>query len=260
LRGEADIVIGDRQTQTITEFSPVKKLLQRVGSWTIRKLSGASEVKDAISGFRAYSRHAASRIYLANSYSYAIESIIQAGKRGLRIVSIPLKTNPKTRPSRLFHSIRGFVARSGTTLLRSYLLYEPLKVFNLMAAFSLFIGTGLGGRFIYLEFTDQANSHTLSLILTGFFFIEGLFLAALGMVTDHIAANRKLLEELVWREKAVRQRLLDSTLGVGTLDWDSTHLIAEALPQLNENKAPATAGKYLDDAMPQLTIATSRSE
>ena len=121
IKGEADIVIGDRQTQTISEFSSLKKLLQRMGSWAVTSLSGAREINDAVSGFRAYSRYAASRTYLTNSFSYTIETIIQASKRGLRVVSVPITTNGKTRPSRLFRSIRGFVARSLTSLVRSYL-------------------------------------------------------------------------------------------------------------------------------------------
>jgi glycosyltransferase involved in cell wall biosynthesis len=242
VRGEADLVVGDRQTHLVSEFSPLKKILQRSGSWAVKKLSGASEVKDAVSGFRAYSRYAASRLYLTNSYSYTIESLIQSAKRGLRIISVPINTNPKTRPSRLFRSIRGFVVRSGTTLVKSYLLYEPLKTFFMVAGAAAVIGVALGSGFVFLQFSDPAGSHLLWLVLTILFLAGSVVLGSFGLLADHVAANRKLLEELVWREKASSHGLLNSTLGAGTLRRDADFSVAEVLsfPQQREVAAPAS--------------------
>jgi glycosyltransferase involved in cell wall biosynthesis len=261
LRGEADIVIGDRQTQTVTEFSHLKKLLQRVGSWAVRELSGAQGVKDAVSGFRAYSRYAASRNYLTNSYSYTIESVIQAGKRGLRIVSVPIITNPKTRPSRLFRSIRGFVARSGTTLIRSYFMYEPLRTFTLGASLSIGAGLVSGGSLIYFVVTNPSGTHVLALSLTVAFIMGGVLLATIGVLADHIAANRKLLEELVWREKAASRGLFDFTLGLGTApSRQADYLIPEATSIPEQAPVEAGIGSRLDGGVYELAAPPAHRE
>ena len=218
LKGKADLTIGDRQTQTIQEFSLVKKLLQRWGSWSVRKLSGVPNVPDAVSGFRAYSRYSASRIYVTSTYSYTIESIIQAGRRGLRIESVPIHTNPKTRPSRLHRGIIRFVARSGLTLLRSYAMYEPLRTFILIGLLSFLAGTAVGARFLYFWISGDGEGHVQSLILGSTLMASGLIFATLGILADLIATNRRMLEELMWREKATRRGLLESTHGNGTLN------------------------------------------
>lgn len=230
MKGEADIAIGDRQTQTVAEFSATKKLLQQVGSWLVRKLSGAAEVKDAVSGFRAYSRYAASRICLTNSYSYTIESLIHASKRGLRIVSVPITSNPKTRPSRLMKNIRSFVARSGAILVKSYLLYEPLKFFTVMGALSFTVGSVLGILLIYYQMTGSIGNHILTTVLSVTFLASGLFLPLIGLLGEHIGANRKLLEELVWREKLGNRGLLNSVPETGLYIQNSDLVITEALP------------------------------
>ena len=128
----------------------------------VRVLSGATSVLDAVSGFRAYSRYAASRIYLTSSYSYTIESVIQAGKGGLRIQSVPVRTNPKTRPSRLYRHLFGYISRSMATLIRSYALYEPLKIFFLIGMLSFLVGLGLGGRFVYFVLSGEGQGHVQS--------------------------------------------------------------------------------------------------
>ena len=215
LDGRADITIGDRQTQTISEFSSAKKILQRLGSWMVRKLSGTSNLPDAVSGFRAYSRYAASRIYLTSSYSYTIESIIQSGKRGLHIESVPIRANAKTRPSRLYKHMLGFLARSGATIIRSYALYEPLKVFSLIGMLSFLAGVGIGGRYLYFLVQGEGQGHVQSLILAGSLLMGGLTIPVVGLLADLMAANRRLLEELVWREKAARHGLLKSIHGSG---------------------------------------------
>jgi hypothetical protein len=201
LAGHADMVVGNRQTETVAEFSFTKRLLQRFGSWTVRKLSGATEVIDAVSGFRAYSRYSAARVCINNSYSYTIESLIHASKRGMRIVSVPITTNPTTRPSRLMRNIRSFVMKSATISVKSYLMHEPLKSFAMMGVLSCTVGAGLGILLTYLEITDTVNNHMPIAVLSLTFLATGLFLPITGLLSDHVAANRKLLEELVWRQK-----------------------------------------------------------
>ncbi len=230
----ADITIGDRQTGTITEFSGTKKLLQRLGSWMVRRLSGVLDVPDAVSGFRAYSRFAASRVYLTSTYSYTIESIIQAGKRGMRIESVPISTNPKTRPSRLYKHLLGFLARSGTTLLRSYALYEPLRIFLLVGSAAFAGGVGVGARYLYFLAQGEGQGHVQSLILAASLLLGGLTIAVGGLLADLLAANRRLLEELVWREKSARHGLLESTHGSGIRQIEPTAFeepaVAEEIP------------------------------
>jgi glycosyltransferase involved in cell wall biosynthesis len=240
--GEGDIVIGDRQTHMIDEFSATKKLLQRFGSWMVRKLSGATEVRDAVSGFRAYSRYAASRICLNNSYSYTIESLIHASKRGLRIISVPITSNPNTRPSRLMKNIRSFVARSGAILVKSYLLYEPLKVFGLLGALSFAVGSILGIFVIYYQMAGPLSDHILTAILSVTLLAAGVFLPIIGLLAEHIGANRKLLEELVWREKLGNRRLLNALMDTDPHNQYSDFEITESLTgQLLEQDDPVTA-------------------
>lgn len=228
LNGTADIVIGDRQTQSIREFSPVKRLLQRFGSFMVKKFAETPDVRDAVSGFRAYTRVAASRIYLTSSYSYTIECIIQAGKRGLRVHSVPIRTNPKTRPSRLYRGLVGYLFRSGLTLVRSYTMYEPLKTFILIGSLSFLGGVALGGRFIYFWILEGGSGHVQSLILASVLLAGGLLFGVLGILADLISTNRQLLEELVWREKAGRQGLLQSTYRNGASNGESAEVLERA--------------------------------
>jgi glycosyltransferase involved in cell wall biosynthesis len=201
ISGQADIVIGDRQTHLIKEFSPTKRLLEKAGSWVVRSLSGITEIRDAVSGFRAYSRYSASRIHLSNTFSYTTESVIQAGKSGLHIRSVNITTNPKTRPSRLYKHVSGFIMRTAAIIMRSYAMYEPLKLFSMLGAISFVFGIGLGSRYIYFVFAGEGDGHVQSLILGAILLGSGLLFASLGILADLISTNRKLLEELVWREK-----------------------------------------------------------
>ena len=211
LSGRADIVIGDRQTHTIQEFSALKKLLERMGSWLVRQMSGVDDVPDAVSGFRAYTRNAAARLYLTSTFSYTIESVVLAGNRGLTIESVPIVTNAKTRPSRLYRSVPGFVSRSIATLLRSYTMYQPLKTFLILGSSSFASGLILGARFLYFVAQGSSQGHVQSLILAAVFLLGGLLLAVMGLLADLISSNRRLLEELVWREKVATQGLLHFT-------------------------------------------------
>jgi glycosyltransferase involved in cell wall biosynthesis len=199
--GEADIVIGDRQTWNIDEFSPLKKLSQAWGSRVVRTVSGTS-VADAPSGFRAYSREAALRLVSLTSYSYTVENVIQAGKLGLVTVNVPVETNPQTRPSRLKKSEWDFVKKQTTTILRLYALYEPLRTF-----FYISLPFGLAGlflilRFLYFQlFTEHAGvgRHVQSLVIGGTLLTVSLLLFIFGVLADLIAANRRLTEETLYR-------------------------------------------------------------
>jgi glycosyltransferase involved in cell wall biosynthesis len=200
LKGGADIVIGDRQTWTIAEFSPLKKLLQAWGSRVVRAVSGTS-VTDAPSGFRAYSREAALRLVSLTSYSYTVENIIQAGKLGLSTVNVPVETHPQTRPSRLKRNSWDFVKKQGATILRLYTLYEPLRTFFYISLPFNLAGLFLILRFLYFQFlTGQVGvgRHVQSLVIGGTLLTIGLLLFVLGVLADLIAANRRLTEETLY--------------------------------------------------------------
>lgn len=206
LDGEADIVVGDRQVNTVTHFSPVKKLLQRVGSWVIRHFSD-TRVPDATSGFRAYSRDAALRMNLVTRFSYTLESIIQAGKKNLAMSFVPVRTNDKLRESRLFRSIPAYMKRSIGTILRIYVMYEPLKTFGMIGLFLFVIGATISGRFVYLYlFVDKGAGHIQSLILAAVFMIVGFQVGLIGLVADLIANNRILIEDTLYRIKKLEMK------------------------------------------------------
>ena len=201
LSGSADIAIGDRQTWSISEFSPLKKLLEAWGSRVVRAVSGTS-VTDAPSGFRAYSRDAALRLVSLTSYSYTVENIIQAGKLGLTTVNVPVETNPQTRPSRLKKSSWGFIKKQGTTILRLYALYEPLRTFFYISLPFSSVGLLLLLRFLYFQFFTEevgVGRHVQSLVVGGTLLMVGLLLFVLGVLADLIAANRRLTEEALYR-------------------------------------------------------------
>ena len=202
--GEADIVIGDRVTSSIAHFSWLKKRLQSLGSLVVRVFSRTS-VADATSGFRAYTRDAAMRLNLVGSYTYTLESIIQAGHGGMTIKSVRIRTNPKLRESRLIKSIRTYVSRSGVTILRSYLLYRPLAVFLTMGGVFFALGFALAMRFLVLYLGGDGAGHVQSVILSGVLMIIGVQVGMLALLADLVSANRKLVEESL-----VRLRRLES--------------------------------------------------
>jgi glycosyltransferase involved in cell wall biosynthesis len=206
VRREADIVIGDRRTDSIAHFSWLKKRLQALGSWVVRQFSGTS-VPDATSGFRAYTREAALRLNLVNRYTYTLETIIQAGQTGLVIASVPVRTNPKLRDSRLIKSIRVYVTRSAQTILRSYMMYRPLKTFLSLAALSFSLGTLGGLRFLWLYLHGHGQGKIQSLVLVAVLLISGVQLAIMGLLADLVAANRRLSEEAL-----VQLRRLDAAV------------------------------------------------
>lgn len=192
---EADIVIGERPIDDTEHFSWIKKKLQHFGSWVVRKASNTN-IPDAPSGFRAFSRDAAMRINVINDYTYTLETIVQAGRNRIPITSVPIRTNPELRESRLFHSIWGYVKKSILTIFRALMMYKPLYCFTLVAAFPLAIGLGIGGRFLIYYFTGRGSGHTQSLLLACTLLIIGFTTVVIGMLADVIAANRKVLEDI----------------------------------------------------------------
>lgn len=200
LEKKADIVIGERPIDETDHFSWMKKKLQRFGSWVVRKAS-KTDIPDAPSGFRAYSKHAAMRMNVNNEYTYTLETIVQAGRNKMAIVSVPIRTNPELRKSRLFHSMWGYIKKSMLTILRAFLMYKPLQAFTIIG--SVFAATGmvLGIRFIVYYIKGTGGGHIQSLILTMLLIVVGVQSFMLGMQADIISANRKLLEDIQFRTK-----------------------------------------------------------
>jgi glycosyltransferase involved in cell wall biosynthesis len=194
LENRADIVIGTRPIQEIEHFSPLKKLLQAVGSWTVRRLSNTTIV-DAPSGFRAVSREAAKRLFVYNRYTYTIETIIQAGLQNLRVESVPIRTNDPLRPSRLVRNMGDYVTRSVITMIRIYTIYRPLRFFLFLAALIGLPGLILFLRFLFLYATGHAG-YIQSLTIGTAFLTISVFLCLVGVLADLISVNRRLLEEV----------------------------------------------------------------
>lgn len=196
---QAQIVIGARPIKEIESFSPLKKALQHWGSWVVRKASGA-DIPDAPSGFRAYSRDAAARLCVVNTYTYTLETIIQAGRKHIPMTSVPVRVNTVTRPSRLFKGIREYVMRSAKTILRVFVIYAPLKFFfSIALVFALPAILGIL-RFVYFYFSDGGVGHVQSLIISSVLLAMATILFAVGILADLIAVNRSLLEDIRARE------------------------------------------------------------
>ncbi len=195
LAGKADLVVGTRPIGDIAHFSPTKKVLQKVGSWVVARVSG-TRVADAPSGFRAYSRLAASSLNVFSSYTYTLETIIQAGQKNLGIVCVPVRVNPDLRPSRLVRSIPSYVVRSVITMIRIFVVYQPFRFFFGIGISVFLAGAGVGGRFLYYLSTGNGSGHVQSLILAAVLLIIGFQTIALAFVADLSRVNRRLLEEL----------------------------------------------------------------
>lgn len=198
---EADIVIGDRGVANNAHFGPFKRLLQRMGSSVVRRLS-RTEVTDAVSGFRAISRAAAQRITITTEFSYTTDMLIQAGRKRLKIVSVPIRTHAAVRPSRLFTSIPQFISRQLMTMARAYATYNPLRTFALIGAAVSLVGLLPIVRFLYFWATGDGQGHVQSLVLGGSLLVLGVLTGLMGVLADLIGANRKLLEATL---KHVRQ-------------------------------------------------------
>lgn len=193
LDGRAEIVVGDRQTQQLHHFSPGKKALQRLGGFVVRRLS-STDVADVVSGFRAMSREAALRINILSSFSPTIEMLVQAGRERVAIASVPIRARAVARESRLFRSIPGFIRRSLTTMLRTYAMYHPLRVFAALGAVLVALGGIPIARFLVHYFRDGGAGHVQSLVLGGALVVIGLVTLLVGVVADLLAFNRQLLE------------------------------------------------------------------
>jgi len=200
LSGRADIVVGDRGVGNLKSFSYSKRLLQRMGSWTIGQASGL-EIPDATSGFRAYTRDAALRTLVMNDYSYTLETLIQAGARNMAVEYVPVRTNEQVRPSRLMRSIPDYLANSSTIILRAYTMYRPLRVFIGISLIFLITGLIGSGRFLYFYIIGQGAGHVQSLILSAVFLIVGFQIFLIGLVADLIGFNRKVLEEILYLQR-----------------------------------------------------------
>lgn len=198
LAGRADLVVGDRGVAELAEFSPVKRRLQRLGSWVISQAAGVP-TPDATSGFRAITREAALRTLVLSDYSYTLETLIQAGARRMAIEYVSVHTNPKTRPSRLMRGIPHYITKSSGTILRAYTMYRPLRVFTMAGTLLIVIGTLPGFRFLYLKFIGQGIGHVQSLILGALLLTVGFQVLLIGLAADLIGFNRKILEELLYR-------------------------------------------------------------
>ncbi len=195
LRREAGMVVGERPIDDTEHFSPLKKKLQHLGSWVVRKASH-TEVPDAPSGFRAYSRHTAMRLNVINEYTYTLETIVQAGRQKMAVTSVPIRTNAELRPSRLFSSMFGYVKKSMLTIGRALMMYKPLYCFTWVAGVFGIFGLGIGIRYLIYFFNGDGGGHVQSLILASMFIIIAVLCELIGLMGDVIAANRKLLEEI----------------------------------------------------------------
>ena len=200
LNKRADIVIGDRQVETIRHFSPFKILLQKLGSWTVRQLSGTT-IPDATSGFRAYSKEAALQMNVISDFTYTVETIISAGNKNLAIEHIPVRTNEKLRESRLFPSIQVYLRRTLVTMLKVYSMYRPLKVFTIAGGIAFLVGFMIGGRYLFFFFQGQTEGHIQSLILSAIMLTVGFQMIMMGISAELISVNRQLLEDIQLRIK-----------------------------------------------------------
>jgi glycosyltransferase involved in cell wall biosynthesis len=205
IEGVADIVIADRQTATIAHFSPFKRLMQRIGSAVVNKAADTA-LPDAASGFRAYSRTALIRLNIVTEFSYCMETIIQAGHKRLRIASIPVTTNAKTRESRLFKNIFHHMAKSGSAIVRSYLMFKPYMIFASLAVFFGVLALAPAVRFLMHWASGDGGGNVQSLIFAAIMAVAALLSIALGVLSDLLRTNRVLLEDQLQRIKEIQYR------------------------------------------------------
>lgn len=202
LEGRAEMVVGARPIEQTEHFSPIKKLLQRLGSRVVR-IASQTSVEDAPSGFRAISRDVAMRLNVFSEYTYTLETIIQAGQKGFSIVSVPVRTNPDLRESRLLKNISSYVQRSVLTIFRIFITYRPLRFFGFSGSVLFFLGFLIGLRFLVLYFSGEGQGNIQSLILSALLLGGGFQLIIVGLIADLIAVNRKMLENIQYRISAM---------------------------------------------------------
>jgi glycosyltransferase involved in cell wall biosynthesis len=205
----ADIVVGDRGVGKLGYFSPTKRFLQRIGSRVVQAAAGFP-ISDATSGFRAYSREAALRLNVLSTYSYTLETLIQAGAWKMTVLFVPIQTNRQTRQSRLMRSIPHYLMNSGATIIRAYTMYRPLRVFLTIGGALLLAGLLLGLRFLYFflisQSTNSPTGHIQSLILAAVLMIVGFQISLIGLVADLIQFNRKLIEWTLYRVRRLEMK------------------------------------------------------
>jgi glycosyltransferase involved in cell wall biosynthesis len=207
VEGRADMVVGDRQVMTIEHFSPLKKSLQRLGSWVVRRASG-TEVPDTTSGFRAYNREAALALQVVSRFTYTLETIIQAGKMTVAVSHVPIRTNDKLRESRLFPSMWSYVRRNTVSIFRIYTMYEPLRVFMTLAVIVAIPAVFWWGRWFYLGiFGSGFAGHVQSLVIGGTLLVISALLAALGIIGDLMAGQRIMLQRVFERVRRMELEL-----------------------------------------------------
>ncbi|TDA66863.1 MAG: glycosyltransferase family 2 protein [Chloroflexi bacterium] len=198
LRGDAEMVIGDRGVATLQTFSPLKRRLQVIGSQVVSRAAGL-DVPDATSGFRAMTRDVALHTIVLSDYSYTLETIIQAGNRSTRVISVPVRTNPPKRPSRLMTDMGQYLKHSSATIIRSYTMYRPLRVFSTVGTIFSLLGLALVIRFLVFYFQGIGGGHIQSLVLAAVLLIVGFQTWLIGLLADLVGKNRRLMEEVLWR-------------------------------------------------------------
>jgi len=240
LEGRADMVVGDREVSEIEHFSPLKKMLQRLGSWVVRQASSTS-VPDTTSGFRAYNREAALQMLVVSKFTYTLETIIQAGKQLVAIDHVPIRTNPSTRESRLFPSMGSYVRRNALSIFRIYAQYEPLRVFWSLAAIIGVVELGVWIRFAVAYIGGSGKGHVQSLILGAVLFIAAVVLWALGVIGDLLGAQRVMIQKTF-----ERVRRIELQLGIAPSHYEPgspTGAGAQERPEAKDDAAAAgTAG------------------
>ncbi|MFL5854770.1 MAG: glycosyltransferase family 2 protein [Solirubrobacteraceae bacterium] len=206
VKGDADMVVGDREVRNIEHFSPLKKSLQRVGSWVVRQASQTT-VPDTTSGFRAYNREAAIQMVVVSKFTYTLETIIQAGKMLVAVEHVPVRTNEKLRESRLFPSMWTYIRRNGVSIFRIYAMYEPLRVFMTAAILIGLVAAVVWGRFAYFWISGDGGGHVQSLILGAVLFNAAMVLAALGVLGDLLSSQRITLQRIFERVRRIELEL-----------------------------------------------------
>jgi glycosyltransferase involved in cell wall biosynthesis len=214
LDGRADLVVGARPVAAIESFSPLKKILQRLGSAATRFVSGTL-VQDSPSGFRAMSREAAMRLHVFNRYTYTVETVIQAGQKGMAVLSVPIGVNTVTRPSRLMRSPASYILRQMNVMARVFMTYRPFRFFAVPGIVLGAIGAALLLRFLYFYFTGGGRGHVQSVVIGSLLAGTGMFLVVIGLVADLVSVNRQLLEDVEWRLRRMES-------GAGTRGGDPT--------------------------------------
>lgn len=205
LEGKADVVIGERPIDATEHFSPLKKKLQHFGSYVVR-VASKTDIPDAPSGFRAFSRDAAMHLNVMNNYTYTLETIVQAGRTSMAITSVPIRTNGELRKSRLFHSMFGYVKRSMLTIVRAFMMYRPLTFFSILGLIPFTLGFALVVRFLIFFFRGAGNGHIQSLVFSSTLMLLGFMTFIVGLQADVIANNRKLLEDIQYRVRRLDYR------------------------------------------------------